>query len=603
MVTAALKLFLESMKDLNRYQQAGLVFLVLLTPGSKNIRTLFSETLSHFEIFDKLLRRILMPAVLVELSLISYALLAGPVQGMLANILVSLITVTSIGLLFLLTATLEAKAYVITTYRQRSVYEAIKHASREPSLYLGRLRDSSRLLTGLPGNVHRPLDGIMILGCLSDLVELSDLNPQNLESYENFNRYRQYHQYDELEKSSTLLGMAYGSITETLWSQNRKVSALTGTLSPTKAPRVTRSDSGSLFYEFFLHGQSIQSKLLPALLMVMIFDLTYAGLILAAMVTLMAGQVLMDYRKENLINPGSDSWRHLKQHLEPFIKAVFLDRKLTLSADDKTLLKTLKHDFQNQRPLSLRKLHKAQRIIVKMASNDNNRDFIHELLFFTYWEHETGAEVNSRVLRRGLFTSAPVETVLGGVEEFSSSTDRPIELETSAAPVTTEQTESSIPSEEPDAVDETVADEDAQARDRDFIDHVSSQDSEDIGQDKLPDETDSDELADPQNNPDSDQDSDTPVASDESTLDPESSDSEAVSTSIDDPGENLELPPALPDDFDEDEFVAGDEEEYPDEDDLPGPVNLDGGEDSIDDLLDSRLSELGIDIDLQDDKP
>lgn len=587
--SAALRAFIGPLQTLSPYQQAGLVLLTWLTPNSDAIRALLRESLSHYQRFDRWFRTWIAGALAVELILIAVALMSGPFQGVMATVMIGLISATALGFFVLLPATMEAKSFVVTTYRHRSVYEAIKQASRNPALYVGRLGHSARLLTGLPGNVRRPLDGIKILGCMSDLCELSDLNP-NRSGDEAVAR--RYHQFDDIEDTSHILGMAYGAIAETFWSQSRLISALVGRLMPRLAPATLRSDSGSLFYELFLHRDSIQARLLPALLVLMIFNIQHALIVAGVMAGIAIWNVIQSARSAPRIVPGSYHWDLLKKHLVPFAHSVGNDRKNLVSAEDRQTLRDVRDIFRNNRPISLIKLRKVLAIILRISHKNHTEDFQHELLFFTYWEHETDTPASGRTLSSTAINRNPGSSVKLQADGFDIPT-KPISAER-VVPAPKEEPVTTTDETDMEFISTiTDADEDNATPPESAVESV-----EEDTQAPDPEAPDSprEEIDDA---PDTPKGSEAPVSAEQAQED-QPSESTAADPSVEDDDEE-EAPPVV-EEVDED-YVSPedlmDEEPDPDLDDLLESEDVDA--EAIDDQLDDMLDKFGLNDD-KDDK-
>lgn len=425
--STALARFMDKLKAMSPIEQAGLAVLCLLTPKSSAIQTTLASQLSHFRYFRKYLAPAVATVFIVTNLFVAGGLMIGPLPGILGAILIGSIMLTGLALTLLVPQILNAMGIIVTAYRDPQVYQAIAKATRHRVLYLGNLHHSDRLLSGLSGNVDRPLDGIRILGALSDLIQLTDLDPETLEGTVNpaANR-RSIEQENQLRLVPTSFSQAYGGIAEAMWAEHRMISALRNLWErlPYTAPRrvtninrspnrLFHSHSGSFLFEWLIQGQSPAIYLLACV---------YIGLLLSvpfglAFFAFVSGYVLVRYliglNQSLTINPTRDSqlYFHLQSRLQGLFSFVARSKSSNLITPHlKKRTKSLRAAFQANRSIDRSELLDLALAIEAAILPMAGRRWYRQLLFFNFWEQETGTALHHQESRRALDLGEPPET-------------------------------------------------------------------------------------------------------------------------------------------------------------------------------------------------
>lgn len=390
----AIKCFIAKLVNMSSYEQLGLAAVCLMTPGSAKIQQSLRSSLSYFDLFDRLLRKVLPPLIFVAIAMTLLALFFGPLSGLPAIILVASVFIVSLTLLSIGPAVMLAIGRIVTAYRDVSVYEGIRDATRDGSLYLGQLQHAGRILSSLPGNVNRNLDGFRILGAISDLISLAHLDPVDLSPSSMPRLLKKDVQERQVRSLPGYLSSTYGALCTALWSEGKPIASLIALINPELRPWVTRSDSGSAIFELLLNKHSVAYALFAISLTALTISVPIGALLFASGLFLTGFTIFASWKSSLFILPGTREYTDLEKSMAPLIK------KARSHKTGDNLLKDLVESarvlglaFESGRPIRLLELTKLASLIEKQATNKENSRWVTQLLFFPAWCEWTGTSL------------------------------------------------------------------------------------------------------------------------------------------------------------------------------------------------------------------
>jgi len=393
----ALSLFVSKLKSLSIFDQAGLVLLCALTPRSEHIQEMFANQLPQFRRLHQWLVGYGMPLLMITNILVVAGLLVGPFTGFMGVTIISLIAVIVIATIFLVPSILSAIGLVVTTYRQPDVYRAISSATRHRLLYIGRLKRSSRILSGLPGNVHRGLDGIRLLGCMNDLIDLADIDPLTIEASRRTHSNRALLQENQVRTDAPHhFSKAYGAIAEAMWEEDRLVSSARALFCPGRSNALFRSDSGSLLYEWLINRHSPLIWLLCSAYIAFLLSATVGLALIAATSVIVTLRIGIGAHRSRTISPESDGARYklLAESLIPLIRYMKSQKHAGKMTKDLDLnLRKVAGGIQARRPIERSELLDLAAALEAAVKTPDNVRWTREILFFPYWVDEAIGDI------------------------------------------------------------------------------------------------------------------------------------------------------------------------------------------------------------------
>jgi hypothetical protein len=386
LASKAILQFTDKLKQLTSYEQIGLAMACSLTPNSGPIRKNLSGLLPKFQLADAFFRSWLPIILVLEAALILIAIIAGPLSGILGGIVVGAVAATSIIIVLLVPSILFAAGIIVTAYRTPSVYESIRVATRHRSLYLGRLQHSARLLSGLPGNVDRGLDGFRILGAMSDLISIASLNPQDLSPQISAIKNIAITQDEQVKKIPSYLSIAYGAIAESMWGEDRIVSSLLSLKRPLLRPGVFRSDSGSILYELFIHAHSPVYEMVAVTITTLLISVPIAIIMASLTFFFLFFLLISGFIRTRTIEPGTHHYAILSKSLSPLINASKnISHSGNLSVDLSRAATAVGASLSGSQPILRSDLIDLADLITQQVKGKENARYVSQMLFFPYW--------------------------------------------------------------------------------------------------------------------------------------------------------------------------------------------------------------------------
>jgi hypothetical protein len=386
LASKAIRQFTDKLKQLTPYEQIGLAMACSFTTNSGPIRKNLSVLLPNFRLADAFFRSCLPFILGIEVLLILMAIIAGPLSGILGGLVVGMVSLTALIIILFIPLVLFAAGTIVTAYRTPSVYDSIRVATRHRSLYLGRLQHSARLLSGLPGNVERGLDGFRILGAMSDLISIADLNPLDLSPNISAINNIAITQEDQVNQIPPYLSIAYGAIAESMWGEDRIVSSLLSLRRPFLRPGVFRSDSGSVLYELLIHAHSPGAVLVAATLTLMLISIPIAISMAFSTLCFLFFLLIAGFIRTRTIEPGTHHYAILSKSLSPLINASKnISHSVNISVDLSRAATDLGTSLSGSQPILRRDLIALADLIAQQVKGKENARYVSQMLFFPYW--------------------------------------------------------------------------------------------------------------------------------------------------------------------------------------------------------------------------